>query len=152
MIAINLNNFDVYNIIFGEKIKNNIIENSDFYNIHYSTELFTLNNLTLYFDLENTIVENYFNKYKCMFNYNTTNNVSLYKLVEIEENILKKFPTSKKKVFKLKNQIEKNNFKIFSKKQLTNNKYNTLKLILKISGIWENENECGIIYKFIQVI
>ena len=44
-VVLSKENYHVNNIIFGNKTPNNIIENSDFYTIHYSDELIYLNHI-----------------------------------------------------------------------------------------------------------
>ena len=67
-IAQNLQNYNVYNIIFGEKTLNTIMENSSFCSVYFSNDIITMNNITLYFTLNNITIEPYFNKYKCKIN------------------------------------------------------------------------------------
>ena len=144
-IAINYKDFNKYFLLFGEKTKNTIIENSLFSNILYSTQTFTMNNIVLHFKLGDTHIEKYFSKYKCSFN---NNNTIIEKLKEIEFNILLKYNEHKKKHYKLAEQLDKKFFKFFIKNN--NYSFKNKEFIIKISGIWETEVNCGIIYKFIK--
>ena len=62
---------DQYNenyIYFCEPIKNNIMNESSFIRIIYSTPQFVLNGIYLLLILNDIICEKYYNKYKCSFN------------------------------------------------------------------------------------
>jgi hypothetical protein len=58
------------------------------------------------------------------------------------KSLLKMFDFNKKPIYKLKSQLEKEFFNAF---QLKNS---GKKLLLKITGIWENEHDYGLIYRF----
>lgn len=144
--TIKIEEFNGYYVLFGEKTKNNIIDNSEFCNIQYSTPIFTLNNIILTFHLHEVFIENYFNKYKCNLNQYNTHIIDSLKL--IEQNILFKYQSKKQPIFKLSEQLDKKHMKLFSNIHLINSLYKNVCVMLKISGIWENEKEYGIIYKF----
>ena len=61
----------------------------------------------------------------------------LYKIINLKKNILNLFNYNCNHFYKLKDQLIINN--------------NTKSSILKISGIWENENTIGITSKLIQI-
>lgn len=142
-ILLDIDKFDKNNIIFGEKTRNTIIDNSDFYNIHYTNSIVSLNNIMFSVNLNNVSIEKYYNKYKC-----TCNNTILNKLINIEYLIMSCFPSIKMPNYRLKEQLDKNNIKLFHNKQINENFIENMNLTLKISGIWENDTEYGIIYKF----
>lgn len=144
--TIKLEEFNSYYVLFGEKTKNNIIDNSDFCNILYSTPIFSLNNIIVSFNLYDIFIENYFNKYKCTLNQYNAHTCDALK--QLEQNILFKYETTKQPVFKLSEQIEKKHIKLFSNVHLYNSLYKDVSIVLKISGLWENDTEYGIIYKF----
>jgi hypothetical protein len=148
MLSIPLVEYNERTIFFGEKTRNNIIENIDFYTIHYSTDYFTLNNIVLHFDLYNVEIETYYNKYKCTFQNKELNSYVLETIQYIEKTILEQFSTNKMRIYKLSEQLDKNNIKIFSNVHIQTGEYKTLKLVIKISGVWEDSQQCGIIYKF----
>ena len=70
----------------------------------------------------------------------------------IEESILDKICINNKKpVFRLYEQLNSGNIKLF-KDSLKLHKINKdNEFIIKISGIWENEYEYGITYKFVDM-
>jgi hypothetical protein len=124
-IIIDYNNFDINNIFFYDPIKNNIIDDSTFVRIIYSDHNVILNGLYLQITL---------NKLNDLNNLNTLYNI----LENIETSILNKYKLNIEKVNRIKVQL------VYIIKYIKNNK-----LILKISGIWENNNKIGLTYKFI---
>ena len=148
-IAQNLQNYNVYNIIFGEKTLNTIMENSSFCSVYFSNDIITMNNITLYFTLNNITIEPYFNKYKCKIN--NDNECIKQRLINLERLLLNKYNNIKQKTIKLKEQLNNNNLKLFSNKPINNAKYSHINVIIKISGIWESITEIGLIYKLILV-
>lgn len=145
---------DEYNkeyIFLQESVKNNIIDNSKFIRIIYSNNIFVVNTLYIVFNLNVIQIENYFNKYKFVFNVKQ-NTKPINQLKYIEESILDKvFISNKKPVFRLYEQINSGNLKLF-KDNLKLHKINSdNEFIIKISGIWENDYEYGITYKFVDM-
>jgi hypothetical protein len=124
-IIIDYNNFDINNIFFYDPIKNNIIDDSTFVRIIYSDHNVILNGLYLQITLD---------KLNDLNNLNTLYNI----LENIETSILNKYKLNIEKVNRIKVQL------VYIIKYIKNNK-----LILKISGIWENNNKIGLTYKFI---
>ena len=141
---------DQYNenyIYFCDPIKNNVMCEGNFIRILYSTNYAVFNGIYLLLQLNDVIFEKYYNKYKCIFNVNT-HNFLIDKIKNIEENILKKISLhDKQPQFKIYEQIKNGNIKIFGDNNLKNNSLYTL----KISGIWETQNNYGLTYKFIKI-
>ena len=137
--------YDSKNIFFCEPIKNNIMNEGNFIRILYSNEIMVLNGIYLLVNLIEVTCEKYYNKYKC--NFNITNHKELINSLKlIEEEILKKYKTDKTPSFKIYDQIKCGYIKIFSD---VGSKINST-FILKISGIWETQNNYGLTYKFIK--
>ena len=134
------------NIFFCEPIKNNIMNNGNFIRILYSTPNMMLNGVYLLINLYDVFCEKYYNKYKCSFNILNHKDI-LDNIKFIEEEILKKYKSNKIPSFKIYEQIKSGYIKIFSdignKQQCS--------FILKISGIWETQQNFGLTYKFIKV-
>ena len=137
------------NIYFGKKITNNIIPNSYFYNIYYLNDLLYINNVLLQVTFNNVTICEYFNKFKCCFNQ-YDNKQTIQYLKEIETSILNKFDKNLQCDNKLAEQLNKCEIKInnFSNKKLKHN-INKLRITIKISGVWQNDNQTGLIVKFI---
>ncbi len=130
---------DTYNknyLFFGDIIKNTVITNGKFIRIIYSNTVYTLNGLYILIPLNNI---KKINSNTCSIN----NNSFIKNLCNIEKDILDKYYSSKTKQYKLQEQLNKNIIKIF------NSKNTFKKIIIKISGLWEDDDSFGITYKFI---
>lgn len=148
ILIINTNQYDENNIYFGEKSVNNIISNSYFYNIIYTNHLFTIHHLYIKFTLQDIFIEKYFNKFKISFkNNNNINQETIYNLKHIENSILTTFNNNITKVTNLQEQLDNNTLKCVSKNNIITNYHSSLNFAIKISGIWKNYSEIGLIYK-----
>lgn len=150
-IVIDIDEFNKDYIFLQEPVKNNIIDDSKFIRIIYSNNIFTINTVYITFNLNISQIENYFNKHKFVFNVKQ-NTKPINQLKSIEESILDKvFINNKNPVFRLYEQVNSGNLKLF-KDNLKLHKINSVnEFIIKISGIWENEYEYGITYKFVDM-
>ena len=144
----NLNQYNENNIFFCEPIKNTIMLDSTFIRILYSPKNMTLNGIYLLLVFDNIITEKHFNKNKYIFN--STNHKELIdKIKIIEEDILKKSEIYDKiPQFKIYEQLISGNIKLFSDSFLSNNNNS---FILKISGIWKNNYNYGLTYKYTKI-
>jgi hypothetical protein len=149
LLIINYKQFNNNYIDYGDKNNNNIINNSYFYSITYSNSLFSINYLYIEFKLNNINVDNYFNKYKITINNFEINKEYIDFLISMEKQILNKFSINQKHIMKLSEQLRTNNLRGLCNYNIENKKYNLLNFLIKISGIWENNNEIGLIYKVI---
>ena len=142
--------FKIHYILFTDKVDNKVINNSDFYRIMYSDEISVMTGLNIFFSLSNINIERYFQKVKCSI-LDSNNTKIINALKEIEELILKKFNilnTNKKCILNIASQLKNNYIKIYTNKYISYGKKTNLNLLLKISGIWESENEYGITFRF----
>ena len=151
--ALTFSQFNKHYLLFNNRIKNNVVENSNFIGLHYSPNFMTLNNLSFLFHIENNTIETYFNKYKCDFKTTVHNQTTIQEICLIEKKILKKYRpfTSSSPCFKLQDQLSLHNrLKIshYNNKNITCGPNKKTQILLKISGLWENKDEYGIIYKF----
>ena len=140
-----ITHFNIKNVFFSDPIKNNIINDSIFYRIMYSTSYICLNGILIYIPLENTIIEKNYYKYKCSFDIIYNNNI-IKQIQQIEIDLLNSISSSCSDLipqYKISEQLQKGNIFFFS----TNKKQNIV--ILKISGIWSNIDSYGLTYKFI---
>lgn len=147
--VIDLDNIDVQNIYFGEKQKNNIIQKCYFSNIYYSNIYYTLNNIVFEINLDLNYLVNNINNNNIFFDTKLkTNRSTIDKLKQFEKQILKYYNQS----FDL--NIEKSLYHQLKKGYIRisfQNKPSNVKLLLRISGVWENhEHQIGLIYKFIK--
>jgi len=141
-----IDQYDNNYIFFCEPIKNNVMNEGNFIRIIYSTNNIVLNGIYLLITLNDITCDRYYTKYRC--NFNVANHKEIIdNLKIIEQDLLKKCEiTDKIPQFKINEQIKNGNLKIFSD---IGNK-TTCSLILKISGVWETQNNYGLTYKFVK--
>jgi len=145
-IVSRIDQYNKNNIFFCEPIKNNVMNDGNFIRIFYSSPYFTLNGIYLLVSLHDVICEKYYLKYRCSFNYNVNKEI-IDNIKAIEEEILKKYEIKDKDVqFKIYEQLQNENIKIFSDVGNKSVSY----FILKISGIWETQYNYGLTFKFIK--
>jgi len=141
-----INQYNDNNLFFCEPIKNNIMNDGNFIRILYSNENIVLNGIYLLIDIYDIVCEKYYNKYKCSFNILNNKDI-IDNLKLIEEEILKKYKTTKTPSYKIYEQIKCGYIKIFSDVGIKQSH----SFILKISGIWETQQNYGLTYKFIKI-
>lgn len=146
-------------IYFGDILQNSIIENGVFTRIIYSNSDIIINGIHLYVEIptNHTYKEN--NRLKIK-----KENDMLNFMFYIENIILQKISVNKNKTYKLKDYLKNGFIKYLDDKDcsdynsistnldtsISNNICNdSLKFILKISGVWENNNEYGLTFKII---
>lgn len=158
-ILLDLKHFSLYNI-FNCDTKENIIMEGKFTKLLYSNELFTMNGIYFSFPIENIIIEKVGNKNIIKFHsYSQINLPIIQEFAKIECRILEHYKCMNKCLRKISNSLSKQlysgSMKIYkdlhSFKNCDNNNKNTdemsVDFFLKISGIWETENEIGLTYK-----
>lgn len=137
-----INQKSIHNIFFATTQENKILNNSNYTKILYSTESITLNGLYFHIHLNNIRPTKYFNKYFITFDNAPP---ELYEILSLEKSILhKQFPT-KQPTYKMLNIIQQKQLNFYSYKNLPIT--NSCDLILKISGIWSNDLECGLTFR-----
>lgn len=136
-----------------------------FYRIYYSTSLIAFDAVYLQFTLLQVRTEPYFNKLKCIFNTNLTKNQKCMELLnKIETQILEQFHfkdntntnsgvefEQNEQIFKLSDQLKEGNIKLSMSRQHELFKHNLLEkmdIVIKISGMWENNSKYGLTYHF----
>ena len=137
-------------LMLSEKTKNNIMNDGYFYRLFYSDIYGTIKGLFLGFELRNITIEKYFNKLKCSFaNGNNVNIIGFIKA--LEKSILDIIPDKQNKiaVYRIEEQLQNDYIKIFyNNQQSTPENKDSAKLLLKISGIWTNDKEYGVTFRF----
>jgi hypothetical protein len=153
-IIYNIDQFKFHNLFFLDA-KRNIIMDGKFTKIVYSDELILMNGIYLITPFDDFYIENNLNKTILKLNINNSINATIInELVKIERYIIEYykhlFDCSKKPFALLKEQILNGNIKLYKE---YNNKQekSCCKIIIKISGIWESEDQVGLTYKFIYV-
>jgi len=142
-----INQYNEDYVYFSEPIKNNIMNDSIFIRIIYSSPLFILNGIYISVNIGYLSIEKYYNKFKCSFDTNQYKDI-IDNLRLIEEGILKKVNIyGKLPQYKIYDQLKNGNIKVFSEipEKITNT------CLLKIAGVWETDIEYGLTYKFISI-
>jgi hypothetical protein len=141
----NINQYELNNVYFSNVMKNNVMNNSNFIKILYVSQLFKMNGIYLKINIINYLNENNIYRNNYIFNH-----LMYYELIEkiknIEIDILNKSEISNKtQEHSLYKKLLSGNIKIIT--DVIKNKFDNF--IIKISGIWENEYQYGLNYKFI---
>ncbi len=149
MLAVSLPQYDPSYVMFSEKTKNNVLNTGDFYRLYYSDSDVSTNGLILFFKLRKVGIERYFNKIKCCFTSSENRNTIGF-IKAIEKSILALIPDgrSKRMVTRIEEQLNHGFIKIFSDSQADFGQHDELQLLLKISGIWSNNGEYGVTFRF----
>jgi len=149
-LAIRPKNFNKDFLMISDKTRNNVIGKGSFYRLYYSDENGTIKGLFLDFELECNKVDKYFNKLKCEFE--KSKNAKIIDFISsIERSILNIVPNKKNKrpVFRVNEQLQNGFIKIFYDNESKIPEINNPpRLLLKISGIWTNDHEYGITFRF----
>lgn len=170
LLTLDYNNIDINNIILCEPINNTVIENSKFIRLIYSDKNIIMNGIYIKLSIHISNIEHAYNKLRCYVDYEKNRDICKG-LILIENTILSKTLSNKTPAYKLTECLNKGIIKIFSenyskphfnspnkekynnersislnKNTNNNSQYN---IILKISGIWADERDYGLTYKFI---
>lgn len=167
-IAFDINQVSIQNVYILDQ-KKNIIMDGQFTKIIYSNEWFTMNGIYLLFPIDNFINELVLGKNSIRFQPYTKSNLSLIQRVSLfETDILELYKKNTHCLKKISNivarQMYSGTMKITKEYYIENNqpmKHNdhiehneqnnsTGKYMIKISGVWENNDEIGLTYKLIE--
>lgn len=153
-VCVNVNDINTRNIYLYEHTKNKVLDNSIFIRTGYSNVLFTLNGIYLYTTFKIIGVNKYFRKHKYILDY-CCNIELINKLTDIEIMILNTINRPElNKILNLKEQLVNSNIIVFddSLEDNDDSQFKNKELILKISGIWITNNNCGITFKFFPIL
>lgn len=142
--------FNKHNLMISDKTKNNIMNDGWFYRLFYSDEYGTSKGLFLGFELKNIIIEKYFNKLKCSFDAQKNSNIIGF-IKAVEKSILDIVPNKNHKTpsYRIEEQLSNDFIKIYyNNEQEMPKNLDSIKLLLKISGIWINHKEFGVTFRF----
>tara|TARA_Y100000816_G_scaffold291665_1_gene283756 strand:- start:5338 stop:5856 length:519 start_codon:yes stop_codon:yes gene_type:complete len=156
IIATSPFHLNIENVYFCKPIKNKIMSGGNFIRIIYSDHIVSINGIHLSFLLTGKIQDVYNNKYKFTYSGSEDNKDIIKMIIQLEEDLLKSVITDPKITpsYKLKDQINQGNFKFFQNqpgKCPSDKNVQDAIFVLKISGVWSNENSYGITYKFTRV-
>ena len=153
-IAVSTDSFHHEKLLFLDTKKNVIIDGS-FTKLIYSEAAVVLNAIYIYFPIQS--LSTHFGSNYVSFSLSDPKNISLMKkMAYIENEILhyyrQFFGISKSASNCLATQLLKGNIKVYQTSPNTGGRTQGIQdasYILKISGVWETENQIGITFKFI---
>jgi hypothetical protein len=155
-IVLNTTDFDTSAIYFTEAKINTHLENSTFNRITYSTDNFIMSGIYIQFELYMKYNEKNFNNNVYIYHIDQDNehNKSIIKsFSDIENKILHKWDNCQKcsKIHKkdILKQLNDGAISVWKHDACITEKPAFHQFIIKISGVWENDNETGLTYKFI---
>ena len=158
IITLNLSKFVLSNVYFLDT-KKNIIMDGNFSKLIFSNEWFVMNGLYILFPIEHTGSEKIMNKTQIRFNpLQQYNQALINDFTKLEKSILEYYkqirgcnckivPLLHKQMmigFMKTNKEYKNQF-------LINENNKNTQYVIKISGIWETQDEIGLTYKLFEV-
>jgi len=155
IIVLNKDEFDFEKIEIRDIIPNSIIEGGYFNRIIYNDVLFSTNGIFIKLNFKILKIESYFNKFKLYFLKDKNIDIINY-VLGLESDILshQRF-NDLTPVYRIKEQINNNLLKALylNNSKITNTDVQKLDLsnmniILKISGIWSNDNKYGLTFRF----
>jgi len=150
-LVLRMSQYDIDNVYFVENYRNiNEIDitNPQFIRFIYSTNIFSLNCISIEIPLKISDVDKYYNKYKCsFFIQENTDVINFIKSLEksiLEHNFIHNYHNNKYPLFNLSEQIQSCEIKLYQYNENTS-------IILKISGIWCSGDYYGVTYKFLSM-
>ena len=149
-ITLQAKDFNIKNLYFLQKVKNNVKQNSQFSRLIYSNDVFSLKNIYIPFTINNVQYKEQFLKTNIIFDEKQNNLEQIY---TIEKDILHHYiENSTEKLipsYCILNQCKSNFIKIFKNNLLDTDNNTSITIYIKISGIWHTTNNIGLTYKFI---
>ena len=150
LVLLNDKQYNKNNIILLERNTNAVMNNGYFHRMYYSNQHFTMNGIYLHYNLDNIVIQEDFNKI-VIFMQNNYYNFIYESIKNIEKGIANKYYPYMKKVFvsKIADYFGNNKIRLFNDNHIKNGTYEGKKLILKMSGLWETENQYGVTFKLL---
>jgi hypothetical protein len=138
------------NQLFFLDTKKNMVMDGNFTKLLYSDRIITVIGLFFRVNFANTVIHTINNKHILKFDNCSANQKTIAMLSTIEKDILNYytvlFQCNKKKSTLLGDYLSNGSIKVYLKNRVKND----TNYIIKISGVWENENEIGITYKLLE--
>jgi len=150
LVLLNDKQYNKNNIILLDRNTNAVMNNGYFHRMYYSNQHFTMNGIYLHYNLDNIVIQEDFNKI-VIFMQNNYYNFIYESIKNIENGIANKYYPYMKKVFvsKIADYFGNNKIRLFNDNHIKNGTYEDKKLILKMSGLWETENQYGVTFKLL---
>jgi len=155
IIVLNKDEFDFDKVEILDSISNSIIEEGYFNRIIYNDTLFSLNGIFIMFNFKALKIEAYFNKFKLLF-LKDKNSEFIDFILDLEAKLLDRSPCNDlNPVYRIREQVDNNSLKALylnnskiSDNDIQNLDLNNINIVLKISGIWSNNNKYGLTFRF----
>lgn len=153
-IAYKLDQLDLQNLFFMDS-KKNIIMDGKFTKVIYSDDILTTNGISALVPFHNATLDKTYNKTVLKFQTSdSTNHHIVNELAHIEKYILDYYKqvtsNTKSSTTTLNDHMKNGNVKIYRDSAATNN--HVKNVIIKISGIWEDQTRVGLTYKFMESV
>lgn len=148
------NKIDYNYIYYSNPVKNIILDYGSFIRICYSDSIVNLNGLYSAIKIKITSSKKYFNKVFLNFDYEENKKV-IDEIINLEKYLLKNIDENVyKSVFKLREQLLSGVIRVYNNYTIDNIfsfEKNEAEIMLKISGIWINDNSYGLTFKYITI-
>ena len=150
-ITYDIEKYNKKNIFFLET-KQNMLMDGKFTKLLFSDNIFTTIGIFLNIQFNSSTIYQINKKCILKFEKNDMNMKTINNLANIERTILQYYKNlnncNKEANYLLYNTLMNGSIKLYVK-QYSN--LSNIKYIIKISGVWENDKEVGITYKFLEI-
>lgn len=144
--VLELGQFEPRNVHFAPRVPNTVLERSDFMRLMYSDHEVVLSALLVVFELKDIHPERYFNKQRCTFDP-VRNAPAINALTCLERSIIARAVGNTRNYdLRASEQLACGAIKLFTSDWIDNGG----KFILKVSGVWDDGNDAGITFRFVQ--
>jgi hypothetical protein len=158
IVTLDLSNFILSNMYFLET-KKNIIMDGNFTKLIFSNEFFVMNGIYILFPIDHSGSEKIMNKTQIRFNpFQQHNQTLINEFSKLEKSILEYYKQSRMCNCKIVPLLQKQLLigfmktnKEYKNQFLINENNKNTQYVLKISGIWETQDEIGLTYKLFEV-
>lgn len=158
IVTLDLSKFTLSNMYFLET-KKNIIMDGNFTKLIFSNEFFVMNGIYILFPIDHNGSEKIMNKTQIRFNpFQQYNQILINEFSKLEKSILEYYKQSRMCNCKIVPLLQKQMLigfmktnKEYKNQFLINENNKTTQYVLKISGIWETQDEIGLTYKLFEV-
>lgn len=149
-VVLDVSDIQKRNLFYCDAVNNTVMDDSVFIRTGYTNELFTLNGIYINCPLQVNRVDKYFNKFKYMFDYNQNMDL-IDALVNLERTIIGNYNSNRLvPVYKLRDQLLSLHIRVFENDDVGSAPLEPgdHSFTLKISGIWQSGDSCGLTFKF----
>lgn len=158
IVTLDLSKFTLTNMYFLET-KKNIIMDGNFTKLIFSNEFFVMNGIYILFPIDHNGSEKIMNKTQIRFNpFQQYNQTLINEFSKLEKSILEYYRQSRMCNCKIVPLLQKQMLigfmktnKEYKNQFLINENNKATQYVLKISGIWETQDEIGLTYKLFEV-